>query len=91
METTKNYLKMKVMMAVSFILFSLQSFSKEADSLAKAAVPENEKLFEILNYVAMGVGTIAVIWIAYYLSNRGGDKQTPTTRTKVSKLRMRIR
>lgn len=83
METKKNYMKMKLLMA-AFILFCLPVFADNVSTKASASViSEDDKLMEILSYIAMGVGTIAVIWIAWFLSNRGSDSSSPKTRMKI--------
>lgn len=84
METTKNYLSMKLLVVASFVFYSISAISKDIDSAAAAStLTDDQKFAEIINYVAMGVGTVAVIWIAYFLSNRSSGTRTPKPRIKV--------
>jgi hypothetical protein len=71
METTKTSIMLKAGLLLSLLVaFVSSAFSQSVDSVATASLQEDDKFSEILSYIAMGVGTIAVIWTAYFLSNR---------------------
>ncbi len=76
---------MKLLVVASFVFYSISAISKDIDSAAAASatLTDDQKFAEIINYVAMGVGTVAVIWIAYFLSNRSSGTRTPKPRIKV--------
>jgi hypothetical protein len=79
METTKNYILLKVGMLLTFILLiSVNMFAAEPVNTTAAAnvITEKDKLNELISYVSMGVGTVAVIWIAYFLSNRSSGSSS---------------
>jgi hypothetical protein len=70
-------LKAGLLLSVLFAFVS-SAFSQAApETVATASLQEEDKFSEILSYIAMGVGTIGVIWIAYFLSNKKGGSRTP--------------
>lgn len=71
METTKITRMLKIALTAIFAIFLMSPVTAQAvDSVATASVSEDDKFYEMISYVVMGVGIIGVVWIAYYLSSR---------------------
>lgn len=92
METTKNYIGSKLLIVAFFLINSLMANATGADEAAASTLTEDQKSAEIISYIAMGVGTILVIWIAYFLSNRsGGSDEKPSRPSRIPRIRIRTR